>query len=126
MQYTCPKNPDHVGVDTVATPKKSPHHIEIVCEACGEHIKWGTHKDVVTINTEKAKAINDAEIENAVLCPMMSGIVIHQAKSEVRPARLRFEGNSCVKERCAWWAEIDNVCAVTSIAFALLETKVGG
>lgn len=125
-EYICPKNPDHVGVTTEATKKGSPHNARVVCLECNEHIKWASQQDIVTINTENAQAMLDEEKDNAILCPLMSGMVIHPAKSEVRPARLRFEGNACVEARCAWWASIDDACAVKSIAFALLELRTEG
>lgn len=126
MKYTCPVNPDHEDCVIKETDADSPHRAEIVCAECDEHIKWASKQDVVLFNTVKVQEINEAEIENTALCPLMSGMVIWPARSEVRPARLRFEGTACIKERCAWWTKIDNVCAVTSIAFALLELKPGG
>ncbi len=118
MKYPCPVNPNHDGWLVRETSADSPHKGQVVCMECFEHIKWASQEDM-----DRA---DELEAEDAVLCPLMSGMVIQPAKSEVRPARLRFEGNTCLKGRCAWWAEIDNVCAVTSIAFALLESKVGG
>lgn len=126
MKLSCPKDPSHRLTTEAVTKKGSPHTIKVLCDDCGAFVKWGSHQDVLTINTENAQENNEVEAESAALCPLMSGMVIQPAKSEVRPARLRFEGNACLKEGCAWWAEIDNTCAVTSIAFALLESKMGG
>jgi|GEM_PF-5698174 len=68
---------------------------------------------------------SQSETDNALLCPLMSGTVIVPAHSGIRPAKATFEGNACLKKQCALWVEIDNTCAVTSIAFALLESKMG-
>lgn len=118
-EYTCGRNNGHRGVETLATPDKSPHAIKIICAECGYFIKWGSHKDVLAINTENAQEINEQEAANALLCPLMSGMVIHPAKSEVRPARLRFEGNACLKERCAWWVKVNEDCSIPEIALSL-------
>ncbi len=124
-EYKCGRNNSHNGVDLEEAPSESPHSVKIKCAKCGYFIKWGSRKEVAEIRTAQTAVINEAEIDSAVLCPLMSGMVIQPSTSEIRQARLRFEGNACVKERCAWWATIDNACAVTSIAFALLESKAG-
>lgn len=94
------------------TDKDSPHRAEIVCAdtECHEHIKWATEQAVVS---------NEAEASNALLCPLMSGMVIVPATSEVRPARLRFEGIACHKGQCVWYVKVNEGCSIPEIAMSL-------
>lgn len=119
MEYICPKNPGHVGVTIGATKEGSPHKAEVICAECDEHIKWASQQDIIRINTETAQAMLDEEIENAVMCPLMSGMVIHPQRSEVRPARLGFQGNACIEGRCAWYIKVNGSCSITDIAMSL-------
>jgi hypothetical protein len=119
--YKCPVNPDHEGYLIRETSDDSPHSGQVVCAEieCGEHIKWASKRDMVARETEKAVANNDTEASNALLCPLMSGMVIQPAKSEVRPARLRFEGNACIKEQCTWYVKANDDCSIPQIAISL-------
>lgn len=115
----CPKDSSHRLTTEAVTKKDSPHTIKVLCKDCGAFVKWGSHKDVLAINTENAQKINEQEAAK-VICPIMSSLVIGDNV---------FEGSlvktECLEGGCAWWATIDNACAVTSIAFALLESKMG-
>ncbi len=110
-EYTCPVNPDHEGWLVRETDKDSPHRGEIVCAdmECHKHIKWASKEDM-------ARA-DELEAQDALLCPLMSGMVIVPAQNEARLARLRFEGIACHRERCVWYHNDD--CAITEIAMSL-------
>lgn len=113
--YTCPVNPNHDGWVIQQTDAESPHRGKVVCAECSEHIKWASKKDIA-----RADEL-EAESKNALICPIMSSLIIGDNV---------FEGSlvkaECLEDGCAWWTKIDNACAVTSIAFSLLESKVGG
>jgi hypothetical protein len=111
MKYTCPVNPDHEGWLVRETSIKSPHRGQIVCAECAEHIKWASKEDMTRAD--------ELEAQDALLCPLMSGMVIMPAKSEVRPGRLKFEGVACLEERCAWYVKVNEDCSIPDIAISL-------
>ena len=116
-EYKCGRNNGHRGVRTIETPTKSPHAIEIVCAECGYFIKWGTNKEAVAINTEHTLETNEAETENALLCPLMSGMAILPAHRGDRPPW--FEENACIEGRCAWYVKDYTACSIPEIALSL-------
>lgn len=118
-EYKCPAYPDHEGCDINETKSDSPHRGEIVCAECGEHIKWASKRDMIRFDTEQAVASNETEANNALLCPLMSGMVIVPATSEVRPDRLRFERIACHKGQCAWYVKGNEDCSIPEIAMSL-------
>lgn len=116
---SCPIDPSHRLTTEAVTKKGSPHTIKVLCaeEDCGAFVKWGTHKDVLAINTEHGVAHGNAEA-SALLCPLMSGMVLQPAKSGVRPPAW-FESVACLENRCGWYDKKDDKCSIVSISRSL-------
>lgn len=107
-EYTCPINPVHDDPIMKATDKDSPHRGEIVCGVCDHHIKWASQKDIVIFNTEQTVTYNETEAANALLCPLMSGMVSSQLKAWL-------ERLACIQERCGWYDRDGNQCGIQTI-----------
>jgi len=70
---------------------------------------------------ESVHTLDEDFTNEAAMCPLMSGMVVVPPKSDMYPARLRFNSSACLQERCAWWVETADLaaCAIWHIGRSL-------